>query len=61
MCECCGDVVKRSVKCSVEQSNKGKELGIRILAVASDPKPTHTRLTTIDEPARTPVEEASAR
>jgi len=60
MCECCDDVVERSVKRSVEQSNKGKGLRIRIVAIFPEPKPTRVRLATIDEPVRTPVEEAAA-
>lgn len=61
MCECCDDVIERSVKRSVEQTNiRGKSLGIRIVAVAPEPSGPRTSIATFDERARTATEEAAA-
>lgn len=60
MCECCDDVVKRAVKRSAEQTKiRGKPLGIRIVAVAPEPRAPHTSVATSDEQTRTVVEEAA--
>jgi len=58
MCECCDDVIKRSVKRSVEKSSiRGRALGIRIVAVAPEPRAPRTSIATADEQA---LEEAAA-
>jgi hypothetical protein len=61
MCECCDDVIKRSVKRSTEQMNlKGKALGIPVVAVALKPQVPRNSGAAVDEGARTPIEEAAA-
>lgn len=61
MCECCDDVIKRPVRRSVEQPNiKGNALGIRIIAVAPEPRAPRTSVAGSDEQAGTAVEEAAA-
>jgi len=62
MCECCNDVIKRSVKRSAEQTkNRGKPLGLRIVAVAPEPRAPRTSVAVSGEQARTAVEGAAAR
>ena len=61
MCECCDEVVKRSVKGAVEQTNiRGKALGIRIIAVAPRPSAPPMNNATSNEPDRRAVEAAAA-
>lgn len=61
MCECCDDVINRSVKRSAEKLNiRGKALDIRIVAVAPEPRSPRTNVAATDEQARTAVEVAAA-
>lgn len=61
MCECCDDVIKRSVNRPAGQTNiRGRPLGIRIVAVAPEPRAPRTSIATADEQAPTAVEEAPA-
>ncbi|RWI36108.1 hypothetical protein [Mesorhizobium sp.] len=61
MCECCDEVVKRSVSGAVEQAKvRGKALDLRIASVA--PKPSAPRMdnATSNERDRMAVEAAAA-
>jgi len=61
MCECCDDVIKRSLKRSTDQMNlRGKALGIPVVAVALKPQAPRKSEAAVDGGARAPVEEAAA-
>ncbi len=62
MCECCEDLIKRSVKRSPEKTNiGGKALGIRIVALPLGPRAPSSVVVTSNEPTRTAVEETAVR
>lgn len=60
MCECCDEVVKRSVKRSAEQpSVRGESIDIRIIALPLEPKATDRGKAVAEEKARPALEEAA--
>jgi len=54
VCECCDEVVRCPVKNSAEPANvRGMSLGMRVVAVAQEPRAPRTSVAANDEQTRT--------